>query len=194
MWRRWRDNSRRGAASGGTPCRFETRRRGIVTALADPRLRKVGCSATLLLVIGGIASNAMWPRREAPEQAAPASPERYPNPYKGPAPADVTRLLDGLVRGNRLAGGFSVRGVSPPEGGHVIVDVERGDVGFRVWITRKDKESVRPPASTERYALYVVQPRPSADAVTDEMRRAVLGDLKRRLAKTEANVSVPAGL
>jgi hypothetical protein len=138
---------------------------------------------------------ANWPRDKTDTQRPPvAAPERYPNPYKQPAPADVTLLLDGLVRGSSLDGGFSVRGVSPPEDHRVIIDVERGDVGFRVWLMRKGADSRRAPASSEHFSLYVVQPRPSAEAVTDDMKKAVLGDLKRRLKKTESQVRVPSGL
>ena len=137
----------------------------------------------------------VWPdSKDLDSRPAAPEPERYPNPYKGPAPADVTLLLDGLVRGSKLDGDFTVRGISPPEARRVIIDVERGDLGFRIWLTRKGADERRPPASSARYALYVVQPRPSSDAITEDMKKAVLGDIKRRLKKTETSASVPAGL
>ncbi len=167
---------------------------GTSHALSARLGRRAGCA---LLVVGGAALFAIanWPRSEPKPTTPPvAAPERYPNPYKGPAPPDVTLLLDGLVRGANLDGGFSVRGISAPEEKRVIIDVERGDVGFRVWLMRKGADTRRAPASSEHFSLYVVQPRPSAEAVSDDMKKAVLGDLKRRLIKTETQVRVPVGL
>lgn len=167
---------------------------GTSHALSARLGRRAGCA---LLVVGGAALIAIanWPRNEPKPTTPPAAaPERYPNPYKGPAPPDVTLLLDGLVRGSSLDGGFSVRGISAPEEKRVIIDVERGDVGFRVWLMRKGADTRRAPASSEHFSLYVVQPRPSAEAVSDDMKKAVLGDLKRRLIKTETQVRVPVGL
>ena len=155
--------------------------------------RRIGCAAVLVVGATLGAAALFWPRPDVPRANAPAvAPERYPNPYKQPAPPDVTLLLDGLVRGASLDGGFRVRGISPPEDRRVIIDVERGDVGFRVWLMRKGADTRRPPAESEHFTLFIVQPRPTAEAVTDEMKKAVLGDLTRRLKKTETSVRVPA--
>ncbi len=164
-----------------------------VKARAKSR-RRMGCTVLLFLSVALAIGVAVWPDAKQQDPLTAPEPERYPNPYKGPAPADVTLLLDGLVRGSKLDGDFTVRGVSPPEARRIIIDVERGDLGFRVWLTRKGADERRPPASSARYALYVVQPRPSSEAITDDMKKAVLSDIKRRLKKTEANAAVPAGL
>ncbi len=118
---------------------------------------------------------------------------RFPNPWPEPPPRGVSDALDGLTRGDNIAG-FVVRAVSPVHEARIVVDVERGDVGFRVWIQRRDSGRQLPPAKTEKYALYVVQPRPTTDAIGDDDQAAVLKALAARLRRREKTVPLPAGL
>ncbi len=134
-------------------------------------------------------------------QSPPATPsaaqenERFPNTWPEPPPADVSRLLDGLGPGSPLVGSWRVRGVSPVADRRIVVDVDRGnDVGFRVWLMLPETDQRLPPLRTERYVLYTAQPRPTAQAVSDEMFSEVLGALAVRIRKTEMSVPVPSGL
>lgn len=124
---------------------------------------------------------------------APRVSVRFPNPWPERPPHSVAEALDGLGPGDVLAG-FRVRGVSPVHESRIVVDVERGDAGFRVWIQRRDNDRRLPPAKTDKYALYVVQPRPTADAISDDDQAAVLKALAARLRRRERTVPVPVGL
>jgi hypothetical protein len=106
----------------------------------------------------------------------------------------VAALLAGLGPNTPLVGRWRVRGVSPVTDGRIVIDVDRGDVGMRVWIVRRESDPRRPPAQTERYALYSVQPRPAADSIDDEASGEVLRALASRLKSTESSVPIPAGM
>lgn len=156
---------------------------------------RIGCAVALAALVALGVGAAL---RRSPEQAPQAQPsaerERFPNPWKAPPPADVAALLGGLGPATDLGAGWRVRGVSPVHEGRIVIDVERGEIGFRVWVMRRDDADKRPPARTKHYALFVVQPRPTGEAVDDEGKGHVLAALAARLRATEGRVPVPAGL
>lgn len=168
----------------------------------------LGPLAGLVVVLGfgvwglaaAIAGSGGAPHGEAPAASASApSPaasvgERFPNFWPDPPPADVRALLDGLGPGTALTGGWSVRGISPPQEQRIVIDVARGEAGFRVWVTRKGGGSGAPPAQTERYALFSVQPRPEANSVSSEDLGRVLEAVAERIRRTEQRVPAPRGL
>lgn len=150
-------------------------------------------SMTALLVWS--ANRPRTAPQPAPQvEAEAAPPSRYPNPWPDPPPADVAALLDGLAPGAPLPAGFVVRGISPVHEQRIVIDVERGEAGFRVWVVQRGTDERRPPGSSEHYAVYFVQPRPTADAIDDDARREVLREVLRRIRKTEATTATPAGL
>jgi hypothetical protein len=150
----------------------------------------LGAAALVVLGLGLAARQA--PRRGAPP-SAPIVSERFPVEWPSLPPAEVAALLDGLGPGAEL-GGFRVRAVSPVLEGRVVIDVARGDAGFRVAVVRKERDARRPPASTERYALFTQQPRPDADSITEEEYGAVVGALAARVREREGKVPIPAGM
>lgn len=137
---------------------------------------------------------AASPHPKAPQPSAPTASERYPNAWPSEPPADVGALLEGLGPGAPLSGSWRVRGVSPVEDHRIVIDVDRGDAGFRVWIVRRGQDPRLPPKQTEKYALYTAQPRPSAEALDDEDYGAVLDELSARIKRTESRVAVPTGM
>jgi hypothetical protein len=147
-----------------------------------------------LVVLALVLALRSQPRRPAPTPSAPTASERFPNAWPAEPPSDVAALLDGLGPGSPLTGKWRVRGVSPVEDHRIVVDVDRGDAGFRVWIVRRDQDSRLPPKQTERYALYTAQPRPNAEALQDEDYGEVLDALVERIARTETKLAIPAGM
>lgn len=148
-------------------------------------------AVALIVVAVGLALRGPKPRADA--SPAPTASDRYPNAWPEPPPAEVSSLLGDLGPGASL-GTWRVRGVSPVHEQRIVVDVERGEVGFRVAIERKATSDKKPPKATERYALFTVQPRPSAEALDDADYAEVLDALAARLTQTEARVPTPAGL
>jgi hypothetical protein len=152
----------------------------------------------VLLVVGlgivGIVLSVRKPTSSRPAPIASSAPDPFPNFWPNPPPADVGALLDGLGPGAPLGHGWRARGVSPVENARVTVDVARKGVGFRVWIVQRDRDQRLPPKRTKKYDLYTAQPRPTAESVSDEDYSSVLGALAQRIAKTELNVPVPAGM
>jgi len=149
----------------------------------------------LLLVVAVVLALRAAP---APGTASPsasaAEPERFPNEWALPPPADVAALLDGLGPGSVLEGGWRVRGVSPVVDRKIVVDVQREDIGFRVWICLHDRDSRLPPRRTGRFSIYTAQPRPTQDAVRDEDFAQVLDAIAARVRSAEARVSLPRGM
>lgn len=159
----------------------------------------MGNAAVGFAVLGGVALVVLALGLAVRKPTPPAGPtvpadSRFPNAWPEPPPAEVAALLDGLGPGASLVGRWMVRGVSPVHEQRIVVDVDRGDAGFRVWIVKKDRDSRLPPTATGRYALYTAQPRPSVDALTEQDYAEVLGALSARLAKTETAVPVPSGM
>jgi hypothetical protein len=148
----------------------------------------------IFAVVVALALRRPPPRSTHVEGPPPIASERFPNEWPNPPPADVAALLDGLAPGASLEGGWRVRGVSPVTDGHIVIDVARGEIGFRVVIVQKGKDPRRPPAESARYALYTAQPRPAADSIKDEDYAPVLSALRARLAKTESRVATPRGM
>lgn len=130
----------------------------------------------------------------AAESAPSPNASSFPNEWPHPPPADVAALLGGLGPGASLDGGWRVRGISPPQQRRVVIDVERGEIGFRVWVTAKGAGPGAPPRETEQYALYTVQPRPAQSSVPNEEFGRVLENLAVRIAAQESRVPKPAGL
>lgn len=145
-----------------------------------------------LVVVALVLALGPQPRAAAP--VWPSTSERFPNEWPTPPPAEVAALLDGLGPGSELVGPWRVRGVSPVLSQRVVVDVDRGDAGFRVWIVVRGRDERLPPRQTARYSLYTAQPRPSAEALTDEDYAAVLDALAERIERTESSAAVPAGM
>jgi hypothetical protein len=163
------------------------------------RGKAIGWAALAAAGAIAAASVALCPRRPPPpsshqELPPPRASEAFPNAWPDPPPADVAALLGGLAPGAVLAEGWRVRGVSPVIDGHVVVDVEKGELGFRVVLMPRDKDRRAPPAASERYALYTVQPRPSAEKIRDDDYAPVLTALRARLLANEARVAVPRGM
>lgn len=165
-------------------------------------MRKVKSSRTGLIVIALLL--CMWacfallcvrvPSREDPPPVTSRIPDPYPNTWPLPPPADVARLLDGLGPGSTLTGRWKVRGVSPVHEKKIVVDVDDGAVGFRVWVMRPESDRRLPPHKTEKYVLYTSQPRPTAEAVGDDAFGEVLKALGDRIRRTENSVPIPLGL
>lgn len=152
---------------------------------------------TVLVGVVALVAGVRSPDGGTSVQSVPSPPtasERFPNQWPDPPAQDVALLLDGLGPGAMLDARWRVRGVSPVHDGRVVVDVDDGSLGFRVEIRRKGEGKFLPPASTERYALFTIQPRPTLEAVSDEDYREVLSALAARLRKTEGRVPTPRGL
>jgi len=157
----------------------------------------------VLLAVGlvgvgiGLSLRKPTPPTPVPVTSATRSadpPDPFPNFWPDPPPHDVGALLDGLGPSSPLADGWRVRGISPVQDGRITIDVARGDVGFRVWIVRRDRDERLPPRRTKKYDLYTAQPRPTAEAVGDEAYASVVAALAARVQRTEDRVKVPAGM
>ncbi|MBI3205137.1 MAG: hypothetical protein HYZ29_26600 [Myxococcales bacterium] len=132
---------------------------------------------------------------ESPVAAPSASaPDLFPNPWPTPPPPDVAALLGGLGPGAALRDGWRVRGVSPVHEQRIVIDVDKSGVGFRVALMREGRDERVPPKRTARYALYTIQPRPTADAVHDADYAVVLTAIAAVVTEHEATAPVPAGL
>lgn len=163
---------------------------------------KVRSNRTAIVIVGLLL--CMWGsfallcvRMREPTGPPPVTsrvPDPYPNTWPLPPPADVTRLLDGLGPGSPLTGRWRVRGVSPVLDKKIVVDVDDGAIGFRVWIMKPESDKRLPPHKTQKYVFYTSQPRPTAEAVGDGAFGEVLKALGERIQKTENSVPTPAGL
>jgi len=151
----------------------------------------LGASA---LIISVIISAIRSPSSEPAPAPAVSAPDRYPNEWPNPPPSDVATLLGGLGPNTPLVGRWRVRGISAVTNGRIVIDVDRGDIGMRVWVVRKESDPRKPPAETARYALYTAQPRPNADSIDDQASGEVLGALVERIKQTEASAPFPAGM
>jgi len=147
----------------------------------------------VLLVGTAVLLAARTPSRPAPAPLPTAS-ERYPNAWPAPPPPDVAALLGGLGPGSTLAEGWRVRGVSPVLEQRIVIDVEKDERGFRVALVLKERDERRPPKATARYALYTLQPRPSAEALGDDDYSTVVGAIAARVEEREGSVPVPGGM
>jgi hypothetical protein len=76
----------------------------------------------------------------------------------------------------------------------IVVDVDDGAVGFRVWVMLPGTDGRLPPHKTDKYVLYTSQPRPSTEAVGDGAFAEVLKALGERIRRAENVVPTPAGL
>lgn len=141
----------------------------------------------ILLALGGPEPVAV------PAPTATVS-ERFPNSWPEPPPRDVALLLGGLGPGSILTESWRVRGVSPVHEQRFLVDVQSGERGFRVAVALKERDPRLAPKTTARYALYTLQPRPTAESLEDADYAAVLGALAAIVEKNEAAVPVPAGM
>lgn len=152
----------------------------------------------VLTLLGGAAFALLVRFIVMPDAPAPAPsarvPDPFPNPWPAPPPADVAVLLGALGPGATLRDGWRVRGVSPVHEQRIVIDVDKSGVGFRVALKLEGRDERVPPKRTARYALYTIQPRPTADAVQDADYAAVLSAIAAVVTEREANVPVPAGL
>jgi hypothetical protein len=160
------------------------------------RRKGLGPAVIVIALLIGVWGSIGLLCTAVPPPVVPAPPprERYPNAWPDPPPADVARLLDGLGPDTPLVGRWRVRGVSPVHEKKIVVDVDRGDIGFRVWITKPESDKRLPPHKTERYVLYTSQPRPTAADVKDEDFAEVLKALGERIRRTELTAPIPAGM
>ena len=154
----------------------------------------VGCAVLIPAALGVVVFSKRSPS-DAGKNAVPPprASVRFPNPWPDPPPADVAALFDDLRLGDTV-GGYRVRAISPVHDARIVVDVEKNDAGFRVWVERRKPGGRVPPAKTSQYALFMVQPRPSPDAINDEDQAAVLKGLVERIRRKESSVPVPSGL
>ena len=143
----------------------------------------------VLTLCGGALLALAFRLSTPPDPPAAAESDPFPNSWPDPPPADVAALLGGLGPGSDLGGGWRVRGVSPVLEQRIVIDVDKAGVGFRVALTTKGRDERVPPKSTARYALYTIQPRPSAEALQDSDYAAVLGAIATRV--TERPMSPP---
>lgn len=148
----------------------------------------------VLTLCGGALLALAFRLSTPPDPPAAAESDPFPNSWPDPPPADVAALLGGLGPGSDLGGGWRVRGVSPVLEQRIVIDVDKAGVGFRVALTTKGRDERVPPKSTARYALYTIQPRPSAEAPKDADYAAVLTAIAARVTEREGSVAVPAGL
>lgn len=148
----------------------------------------------VVLVVLAIVLALRGPAQPAPAASAASAGERFPNAWPDPPPADVAALLGGLGPGASLTESWRVRGVSPVHEQRILVDVASGERGFRVALLLKERDPRRPPKATARYALFTLQPRPTAESLKDADYSAVLGALATLVEKNEGVVPVPAGM
>jgi hypothetical protein len=149
-----------------------------------------GLVAAILGSGGGTSDAAVL----ATESTQLPGSSNFPNEWPDPPPPDVAALLGGLGPGMSLDAGWRVRGISPPRERRVVIDVERGEIGFRIWVTAKGAGPGAPPRETQKYALYTVQPRPAQNSVPNEEFGRVLEMVANRIAAQESRVPTPAGL
>lgn len=147
-----------------------------------------------LLVVVAIVLALRGPAEAPTPTALATASERFPNAWPEPPPRDVALLLGGLGPGSSLAGDWRVRGVSPVHEQRFLVDVANGERGFRVAVMLKERDPRLAPKTTARYALYTLQPRPTAESLQDADYAAVLGALGAIIEKHEALGPVPAGM
>ena len=149
----------------------------------------------LVLLSGALLAPLVVGRqpREAPAPP-PVASEAYPNAWPTPPPADVAALFGGLGPGAALTPRWRVRGISPVHEQRIVLDVASGDLGFRVAVKLKERDERVPPKRTARYALYTIQPRPSAEQIQDPDYAEVLTALAAILTDREGKAPVPAGL
>src|SRR5262245_48128631 len=104
------------------------------------------------LVLSAVIAIVRTPNAPPATSSAPppAASDPFPNEWPAPPPPEVAALLDGLGPNTPLVGRWTVRGISPVQNARVTLDVDRGDVGLRVWIVRRESDPRRPPAQTER--------------------------------------------
>jgi hypothetical protein len=131
---------------------------------------------------------------DGPPAVTPRVDDSYPNTWPLPPPIDVQRLLDGLGPGSALTARWKVRGVSPVHERKIVIDVDDGGRGFRVWVMQPESDKRVPPHKTEKYVLYTSQPRPTAQSVDDAAYGEVLEALGARIRRTENQVPTPVGL
>src|SRR5687768_16239787 len=98
----------------------------------------LGATAMLITIIVSVI-RPDGARNPPPSASAPSPPDPFPNEWPHPPPADVAALLSGLGPNTPLVGRWRVRGVSPVIDGRVVLDVDRGDVGMRVWIVQRER-------------------------------------------------------
>jgi hypothetical protein len=148
----------------------------------------------LIVIAVALALRPPTASRQLPNSAAPRAVDPFPNAWPDAPPADVAALLDGLGPGAQLTARWRVRGISPVIDAKIVIDVDRGDAGFRAWIVRSDRDSRLPPKRTAKFSLYTAQPRPTAEALDDAAYAEVLAALAQRIRRTETKVAVPRGM
>lgn len=126
--------------------------------------------------------------RSTPPGPAAASSTSPPTPA-GP---DVLALLDHLAPGQPL-GPTEVVAVEAPRQGRIAVQVRLGDARGQLDVALRGP-GPRPPASSQKYAVFYASPRPDLTPVPPASLAAACEALASRLRIREDATPTPAGL
>ncbi len=116
-------------------------------------------------------------------------PETERAGQRTPAPPEAFALLDGLEVGEVLAG-WTVLGLTGPDGGALRLDVARDDVRFSITVAARGAVEYPSSRTTERYDLYYGHPHPRGAEIPENAIRAVMAGIERRVRRNEATVEV----
>ena len=117
-------------------------------------------------------------------------PESTRAAQRTPAPPEAFALLDGVEIGEVLAG-WTVLGLTGPDGGALQLDVARDDVRFSITVAARGAVDYPSPRTTERYDLYYGHPHPRGTEIPENAIRAIMAVVERRVRRNEAAVEVP---
>lgn len=121
----------------------------------------------------------------------PPAADKTAEPMQEAGP-DVTRLLGGLARGNKL-GPLEVVSVGATRKGRIPVQIKKGEASGELEITLQGS-GPNPPVSTAKYAIYFSSPRPNTLLIPEPDLTAACEELATRIRAQEASVPTPAGM
>jgi hypothetical protein len=105
------------------------------------------------------------------------------------ASEDAIALLDGLRPGTRVAG-WAVLGIDGPREEAIRIDYGHADVRFAITVSPLGTVPDSPPMHTDLWAIYYGHVQPADATIPPAAIRALLGDVARRLRKTERDVTL----
>lgn len=105
----------------------------------------------------------------------------------------ATALLDGLKPGDAVKD-FKVIVVRGPRRQRIEIELGKGNVTLRVFVSRLDAVKLIPPRKTQMYAVYYENAKPNGDALSSEEYLALVEEIAKRIEKREREVSMPENM
>jgi hypothetical protein len=121
------------------------------------------------LLAGGAPTGEPAPEAPPPVAPPPVARREEPRPQ-----------LDGVTEGDEI-GGLRVARMSTAAGGEIVLELEGGHRGMRVWVAPRGSRGGAAPARTERFDLYRGPPPPGLEPVPDAEAQAIVAALVERL-------------